>query len=408
MNSSKADVSTWIWIISGIIVAALVFAAAYYNLGQITMQSSKQNVVDKYNALLRNINGICLTSVGNTEEIQMLLSKEVRAIYTTATPTIPPDKADLLVTNGNSTKGIYLCLQFYTEMDRDEFTCMRTDCEIDMLYIGKPTIDSMMEKKASLTGGVYEFNLKVIKMDTNLVKICNADGARCIPPQACNYITLASCGREPVLALLNSKNMVLLADTSPLYVCCAEDDTAILLKNIANYFGGTKVLIVWEDKNIDPTNERFAPLKEALPDKEILSLRHLQRIDYDSIKEFDQIWIFAPGWCQGSTKDGKKRISEEYCSNVVPWDESEIQALKKYLSKGGKILLTSEYSTLGDYIFMSQAIPNKIVATIDEFAYFKTERICEEAENNLMIDKHLITDGVKKLLIGYSTAVSCV
>lgn len=159
------SVSIWIWIIGGLVVAIMTFTAAYYNLNQIGEQAFRQNVVDQYNEINKEISFICQQAQGSSSEGEVEL-REVRAIFASNQKGEPPSDVPTLIDTGKSKKGNYVCLTF----DNAHYDCVEHECNVEMDYIGTPAPGSEMYKLGS-SDGKFEFELTYEKQDFDTVRV---------------------------------------------------------------------------------------------------------------------------------------------------------------------------------------------------------------------------------------------
>ncbi|MDY6778076.1 MAG: hypothetical protein SVU32_05380 [Candidatus Nanohaloarchaea archaeon] len=162
------SVSIWIWIIGGLIAAMLTVTAAYFNLAQVGSQVSRQNVVDDFNTLNKDIGFICQQAAGSRTSKTLAL-KGVRAIYAADNRGKPPDDVPQLISNSRTEKGDYLCLTF----TNSHYGCTEHQCPVNMTYIGRPLPGTDMYALGS-GDGRFEFKLTIRKNASGSVVVTAA------------------------------------------------------------------------------------------------------------------------------------------------------------------------------------------------------------------------------------------
>ncbi|MDY6789368.1 MAG: hypothetical protein SVV03_05415 [Candidatus Nanohaloarchaea archaeon] len=158
-------VSMWIWIIGGLAAAILTFAAAYTNITQVGLQTSKQNVIDQFNSMNQDIDSLCLQAAGARKSMTAKL-RNVRAIYASNRKSEPDSKAPKLIADSQRAVGNYTCLTFIN----GHYGCVETECKVNMTWIGRPLPGSDMYSLGA-GDGTFDFRLDMAKTTEESVVI---------------------------------------------------------------------------------------------------------------------------------------------------------------------------------------------------------------------------------------------
>lgn len=130
----KGDsLSIWIWMIGGIITASLLLLIAQSSLLQLGQQTSRQNVVQDFKGLNQDIKSVCRQAPG-AERNRELKLPEVQAIFSTENKSEAPTESPILVANGNTSLGEFVCMSFKDSHQG----CVEHSCAINMTYMGVP------------------------------------------------------------------------------------------------------------------------------------------------------------------------------------------------------------------------------------------------------------------------------
>ncbi|MFH0832872.1 MAG: hypothetical protein V1900_04085, partial [Candidatus Aenigmatarchaeota archaeon] len=140
------------------------------------------------------------------------------------------------------------------------------DCKSDD-YDDQDKVRWIVKNKKTTIKISYDGNEKKISvMDVNALKDCklNAD-------------VLISCDNKPLLVKYD--NILIFGEVTSLIK--SDEEFLKLLNNIAKFFSGNKILIVWEDENTNPENIDIVGF-------DVKKVRHTNTIeDFD----YDQIWL---------------------------------------------------------------------------------------------------------------------
>ena len=100
------------------------------------------------------------------------VTEPVRAIYAAnMSDDFPPDKVSVLISDKKSAIGKYFCMMFF---DDTLPRCEDVGCNIDMTYIGTPSLKNDLFSMISRLSGsspVYVYKIDINKTDYKLVKV---------------------------------------------------------------------------------------------------------------------------------------------------------------------------------------------------------------------------------------------
>ncbi|MEA3343593.1 MAG: hypothetical protein U9Q92_05475 [archaeon] len=411
----------WNWVISGLIIGLVVITIFTSMLNKVFIENARQDADKQFSEIYVRINTLCTASVGEEDLYKLKIPDIVEGIYISDNNKVFPEDFDDKVKKRETFIGSYLCMKLKEEKQK----CRRLKYEIEMSYFGqKKTVISLADK--ILKRSTYTtYPTYFIKNECGVSVLADGVSATlpetaCIPIR-CNYTLLMACDKQPASVLLNS-NMVLLADSTP--ILDNTSDTPIFLKNVANFFKGpeSSILMVWEDE--EKGTWVTLGYKKMLTDEgfTVNAFRRTgaSRIQAATVNGYDQVWIFRPGWCGGETSNGQPRTSATTsCIDFQPWIDTEFNVLKNYLDNGGKILLTSDYSSLSkkyrtprnilQNINMPQNITNNIIAAATPELYFGYKGCycgCGKSSKTDII-QHPITNSVENFRFGASTSIVC-
>jgi hypothetical protein len=211
--------------------------------------------------------------------------------------------------------------------------------------------------------------------------------------EECDNKPLMTC-KDRVVAAAFEPNLIVLSDLSPITECC-NDATLTFLKNVARYFGGSDILIIWESESSDPSLGDKTPMIDMLTTEgfNVSYLKHTETLNFVRLEKYDQIWIFRPGWCD------KGIIA---CTDFESWTSKDIDVIKEY-SKKGKIFLITDWDPSYSY-----DIPNSILSSLGFNSRFENTCGCgcENTENPEIV-RDPLTAGVKSFEIKASSHLVC-
>ena len=281
------------------------------------MEKHRQVSKESFNRLLNNINSWCDVNVGESTSHMATFSSMVNEIYASTEKEI--------ITKDDITYGNYLCMNFSNEIE-----CEKTKCPIEIVHLTHE--ENALNLVNRLLGRIdfEDHNLEILRTecDVSILKPGMTTTCICDLEQLTPIMTCEDRGKNPVL--LTKDNVVILTDITQWIN--SESSLLILLKNIANYLGGSKILIIWEDQIIDPTFPEPMLTSEGF---DVSILRHTSPIT--TLNDYDQIWLLNPGWCEHPI-----RKTTTYCSDFVDWKPSEIELIKHASESGKGIFLITD------------------------------------------------------------------
>ena len=167
------DLPSWIWVMGGVVIASILIIFGLNMM--LRFQESNQKIfsIEAYNNLVDRANLVCSQSTGNIDYYRISLPDVVRAIYpANFVNEVPPDKVAQSITNLDSAKGRYVCMQFFGE------TAARCNsvlnCNTTMTYIGTPVQKNDLAALIAKLQGSYtkhDYMLVINKTDTRHVDI---------------------------------------------------------------------------------------------------------------------------------------------------------------------------------------------------------------------------------------------
>ncbi|MCK4429624.1 MAG: BNR-4 repeat-containing protein, partial [Candidatus Aenigmarchaeota archaeon] len=208
----------------------------------------------------------------------------------------------------------------------------------------------------------------------------------------------------PVLILRN--RIITLTDTTPMMDPVNTDPNFMkLLENIGNYFRGG-ILIIWEDSCIWNTTftsqgSLYCSNQSSVKPEDNLIIKNLQSKGYDVdiafhnkeinmtlLNEYNQVWLFRPGWCELSY-DKFSRASQPYCSSSIRWSNNELECLKDYAGGSGRLVIFADYSP---------NLPKRVVNTLFDYLDFDFLLIngFEKGVYTTDIVDHELTKGINR------------
>ncbi len=416
----------WNWIVNGLIVGIIVIAILSSILSKIFIERARQDAQEQMTEIYAHIDTLCDSSEGDETSYNINIPDIVEMLYVSPDKNILPEDIDTKVKKHDSDVGTKLCMKLREEAQK----CKSLSCEAEMSYLGqKKTVLSLAESILSMPK-YTEFSLYFTKNECG-VSVLTGDSestrakTACIP-EKCGYNVLLGCNRDPMSVLVDNK-MVLLADTTPF--CTSEKDCAVskpavdFAIGIANKFnkGRNNLLIIWEDKDMDPARDNFKDVRDSVG-LSMFPFRHNSKITSSLLSDYDQVWIFRPGWCYGEKIDGTSRINDlDLCTGVITWADDEIQAFKEYLDNGGSIFLTTDHSSITDEEYKSAnnimqniIIPqdiaaNKIVGALGKGIYFdKSGCYCGcRVTPSTNYAKHPLVSNIKGFVFNTATRIKC-
>lgn len=375
----------WSTFIIAIAVMVSVSALLFTFLSGVFAENKRSKALTAFNAIYSDAGTLCEAKEGESSFTRIKLPRTVESLYA-ADNKVPPKFLEVKTEKGRISFGHELCIKLKGEPPR----CEELECPIYINYLGREKTALSLADKILGKSGATEHGLDLKKSKCGIVITEESkpapDLSACIISR-CDFEILAGCsGTNPIIAQVGS-NMLAMGDSNPFYSCCNANSRRFL-SNVADEFGGSDILVIYEDKCIvskpsrynvtdcNPHLAKFDGLESSLGSLGFnLDFRRRQTTaDLADLNQYDQIWLLRPGWCQSQSKKGK-RTGEPYCQGVEDWSQADFDKLERYLQQGGKLLLTSD---LAKYKQLSypQRVPNRILELTGKRVYFETEGCC--------------------------------
>jgi len=380
-------ISEWMWLIGGVIVGIVMFMLFFQLMSYLTLSKAREDAKRTFEDMVGTLNAMCESKAGTQSSKKFLFPDSVSIVYSTSDPR-------KIIEKNNRTYGKFVCLKFQKEQ-----VCEGLKCEVEFHPIRNKEnilgiVDTLLGRSSS-----QEYLVKLTKTECGISVLGVGENplATCAP--LCQITPLIRCKNSVILGLVNPQ-MLVLTDMARIRDCCTGDDNIIkLLGNAANYFGGKKILIIWELDSYE-INEQRAPIDLSLKNLgfSVSTLRHKSELSYNELKEYDQLWLFRPGWCIPLIKE---------CDQSTTWKDSEINAIGEFLSKGGKVFLFTDTSA-GK--IEDQTVVNEILKVANVTAIVDGSTVCgigEEIITTTDIEKNPITNGLKSFDVTAATRIIC-
>lgn len=165
-------VASWIWIAGSIVIATIIIVLSMSMMLSFQDRNQKIFSIEAYDNLVDRASIICSQSKGNIDYYRISLPDIVRAVYpANYINELPPDKVSINITNLDNGKGKYICLQFF---DETTSRCSNINCEVEMTYVGSPTLQNNLADILAKTTGkypVYGYILMINKTETKKIRI---------------------------------------------------------------------------------------------------------------------------------------------------------------------------------------------------------------------------------------------
>jgi len=409
----------WSSFIIAIAVMVSVSALLFTFLSGVFAEKKRSDAVTAFNTIYSDAGTLCEAGRGESSFARVTLPRSVESIYATDNRVVPR-LLKVKTKKGRISFGHKICLKLKGEPPR----CEELACPLYLNYLGGEQNALSLADRILGKSGATEHGLNLRRSRCGVVITEESepvpDLSSCIV-SSCDFKILGGCGGvNPVFAQIGS-NLLAMGDSNLFYSCC-DASSRRLLTNIANYFGGSDILVVYEDNcivsrpstyNVTDCNLHLAKFDDLNDDLEASGFdlefrRRRTTSDLADINDYDQLWLIRPGWCQGQSKEGE-RDNEPYCQDVKKWQETDFGQLESYLQQGGKILLTSD---LAKYEQMSypQRVPNRILELTQEDVYFSNESCycgCAGPAAETQIAERGMMEGVKQLELQAATRLEC-
>lgn len=385
-------IEQWMWIAAGIIAGLVTFVFAYQQIVSISKSAAEQRSIEQFNEIKNIVDNLCWSSSENKREYRVNLADTIEGIYVVSSKYEEYNGSELSnkILSEEDNNGKYLCVKV---KDKNA-ECKELECDTSMPFIGT------VPEESSLSALVDKFSGKAKTFDYYLmfekvgktVKITTQN--KCGIPTT-DFNPLVKCNGKNIVVLMN--NLLVIGDSTSFVECCDVISKPFenLLINSASYFGGSKILIIWEDPQGDPNATEKARMINGVKmgGFDIESIQHNSTISYDDLKNYGQVWLIRPGICENSKMS-------QYCD--YKWNDSEFDALKSYLSKG-KIVLITDYPDL-----VPRGVGDRIVKLVNQNVTLSNGCFCGCKGESVKADKiteHEITSGIDNLIIRAAVSV---
>jgi hypothetical protein len=371
-------ISVWIWVIASFLIGIMMLAVSFQLMGFISAAQQKELARENLDRLASNVNGLCTHHAGNKFSATVAFPQKVRSIYAT--------KDKRIVPTAERSSGNNLCMNFSKELICDDL-----DCDLDMKQITSgENLQSLLNQFLGRYG-TNSYDLQILRTECG-VAILQSDETRTAfcGAECANESTLVGCQKHNVITLLASSTLVM-TDFTPIFECCNKFPYIVaLLTNAAKYFGGSKLLIVWESNFANPEADKYKPINDALKAVgfEITSFKHRQQLTSNDLKDMNQLWIYLPGWC---SKQSDVQNTVE-CTEFTQWNDNEFVAIRDFVNSGGKLFIVTDYSP-----YTTQTVVNNILSNVGYNSRVLETNVCSSDGNIVKttdIKSHPITQNI--------------
>ncbi len=407
----KADASTWMWVIGGIMIAIVMMAVAATIAANIANSNEENRMVVQVKLLADRINGVCDSAVNAKDELEFTYTDMTKAVYPASEENeLPPENVNIFISDGRRAEGRQVCLQF---RDKKSVRCRKLMCDTTLPYLGsQPASSGIADILAGITGEAktYRHFLEIGKVGNSIVVTTATDeGAkkRCDIQGLAGIKVAATCDDSEALVFAKDGKAAFVTDALPWIT--GESNFMQLLENIAGYFGGGKILVVWDNgfvkKDRGSANPADIPaakdlLKRLGADNE----RHSQEITKDKLDKYGQLWLVRPGFCS----DFRKGSSAAGCEGTIEWGSKEISAISDFAKKGGRLLIITDAGPrLEEYEYMSPMVVNTILSGLKIPLVQLEEPSCYSGKDRFKAGNHEAVKGVQPFTMKYSAKFDC-
>jgi len=375
-------IAVWVWVIGGIIIGMVIFTSFFQIMTMLVAnkesEAAKQNIDD----ITSIASSFCEMGPGRSTEKRFILPNAVNSVFASNDQLSASFK-------GGRNYGEYLCIKV-SEL-RDAY-CVKANCELELAFaVKEKTVGSILNRLL----GRYEYSEYTIKISRTECGVAllgenETSKASCAK---CDHLPLMQCKGHTIAAYLEP-NVVVLTDFTQIYNCC-DEATFTLLKNTANFFGGSKILLIFEHVSLSDK------LPQSIGAFDIDFFRHTANVEQDALKNYDQVWIFLPGFCNLFDPQGKTRE----CGGIVGWNDDEVNKIKNFVDGGGKLFLVSDYTP-----YTTQSVVNAILNKLGYSAKFSEGCDCGcgiDGESSIEISKHPLTENINSWVVKSGAGFTC-
>jgi len=388
-------ISLWIWIIGGIIVGFILFTIFIQFLSYITRTREVELGKSSFDELTIDAKNVCKT-IGGAAPTKLskkfVFPEAVTDVYATANirSNIP---------TGEKSYGKFMCMKIF-----DETICQDVQCEVEIANINNtPSLTTTISRILGRVGS-QEYHLEITKntCGVSILEPGDSPVEYCVD-RCANVANLVNCQDHNIVSLIGNNTLVM-TDFTPIFDCCDNYTATVpFLKNVAKFFGGAKILIIWESNFANPNIQKFKPVNDALNASgfEIIGLKHRQKLADANLQGMDQIWLYLPGWCSGQA-DVQRTVE---CTDFVEWTKEEFDLIKAYLNSGGKLFIVTDYSP-----YTTQTIVNGMLTSIGYAAKVLDSNVCGSQGiivRTTDIEAHSITEGIQEFDFLATSEITC-
>jgi len=390
-------ISVWIWIIGGLIIGLVMFTIFIQFLSYITRAREVESAKATFQELAGNARSICQTIAGAG-------SSKLEKTYV-----FPDAVSDLYSVNSTSKStavpseprsyGRYICMKIY-----EESICENIKCNVEMSNIKNvPSLTTTINKIMGRIGTKeYQLGITKVSCGVSVLKYGEVPRDFCID-KCSEVISLVGCQDHTTVSLVGNNTLVM-TDFNPISDCCGNYPGALnFLRNVAKYFGGNKILLVWESNFTNPANERYAVINDALRADgfEVTSFRHKEKITPAVLEGKDQLWVYLPGWC--SEQPEVQRTVE--CTEFTKWEQGEYEAIRNFANSDSKLFIVTDHSP-----YTKQTVANNILYNMGQNARVLETKVCGSQgsivkTNN--VTSNYITQGINEFSFLAASEIIC-
>jgi len=374
-------------VIGGVIIGLVLFASFFQIMSIIVANKEQEAAKQNIDELASIASSFCEMGSGRSMSKKFTLPNAANSIFVS-------DDQRTASFRDNISYGQYLCIN--TTASHDVY-CVKSNCALELAFnTTSKTIGSMLNRLL----GRYdytEYSLNILRTSCGVALLAENETSKASGCE-CDHNPLMKCKNNVVAAYIDP-NLVLLADFTPIYDCC-NDTTLRFLKNTAEFLKGRNILIVWEGLSFGPKLPENTLILNILG-YNFSSFRHTKTITSSLLQDYDQVWVFVPGFC--SVFDEQGRTLE--CKDVIGWSRDEVKEIGDFVGRGGKLLLVSDYTP-----YTTQSVVNDILMQSGYSSKFSDGCFCgckgvEEKATEMI--SHKITEGITDWIVKSSAKITC-
>ncbi|MBI2674949.1 MAG: hypothetical protein HYX24_00700 [Candidatus Aenigmarchaeota archaeon] len=410
----KADASSWIWTVGGIMIAMVILVLAVTLANSIAASEEENRMLVQLRVLGDRINSLCVSADMAKDKFEFRFTDLTKAVYPASEENeLPPENVQMFVSDGRSVEGRYVCLQL---KDRKTARCRKLSCNAILPYLGpEPKKSGVLDILSGITGEskAYRHFLELEKAD-NIVIVRTEPGGGV--KQKCNIQSVpgikiagfcsSSDNRSEALIFAKEEKVAIITDALPWIE--GNKDFMLLLENIAKHFGGGKILVVWDNGRVsrdkgstDPADITAA--KDLLQRLGADSERH-QAIAKDKLDKYGQLWLIRPGFCS----DFRKGSQAAGCDGTAEWDTTEIAIIADFVKKGKRLLIITDAGPkLEVYEYMPPRVINSILSALKIPFLQLEEPGCYSGRDKFIPKTHETVNGVGPFGMKYTARFDC-